>query len=119
MRRREFIAGLGGAAAWPVVAAAQQTALPVIGILSESTAESVATTRLPAFVKGLKETGFVEGQNATEPVYAATSSSRGPDPRRIPGAATDVQRLGLCCVNTLSARLWRRSGFRRLERLPQ
>jgi putative tryptophan/tyrosine transport system substrate-binding protein len=54
MRRREFIAGLGGAAAWPVVVRAQQAAVPVIGILSSGN-----TVRLPAtyspFFQGLSE----------------------------------------------------------------
>jgi putative ABC transport system substrate-binding protein len=60
VRRREFIAGLGSAAAWPVVAGAQQAAVPVIGILSgrEANAELEA-----AFHRGLKEAGFDETQN--------------------------------------------------------
>ena len=49
---------------------------------------------------------------------AATSSSRDLALRRFPGRATDVRRLGQSCVNTLSARRWRRSGFRRPERSP-
>src|SRR6201987_6167666 len=44
---------------------------------------------------------------------------KGPARHRIPGAATDVRRLGLCCANTLSAKLWRRLRFRQLGRLPQ
>jgi putative ABC transport system substrate-binding protein len=64
IRRREFITLLGGAAAaWPLAAGAQQRpAVPVIGILGRPTAESWAT-RTAAFLQGLKETGFVEGQN--------------------------------------------------------
>jgi putative tryptophan/tyrosine transport system substrate-binding protein len=62
MRRREFIAGLGGAAAWPVVAPAQQRALPVIGYLSEAT-ESVGARMATAFHEGLREEGYVEGRN--------------------------------------------------------
>jgi len=62
MRRREFIAGLGSAAAWPVVAWAQRPALPVIGILGSTTAEGSTTARA-AFMQGLKEAGFIEGQN--------------------------------------------------------
>jgi putative ABC transport system substrate-binding protein len=62
MRRWQFIAGLGSAAAWPVVARAQQSVMPVIGCLSQ---ESLATSheRMAAFHRGLAETGYVEGQN--------------------------------------------------------
>ena len=62
MRRREFIAGLGGMAAWPITAAAQQLAMPMIGFLS-SRAPGESANVLAAFRDGLRETGFVEGQN--------------------------------------------------------
>jgi putative tryptophan/tyrosine transport system substrate-binding protein len=64
MKRREFIAGLGGAAAYPLTARAQQRPLPVIGYLGLTTAANEAPT-LEAFLKGLGETGFVEGRNVT------------------------------------------------------
>jgi putative ABC transport system substrate-binding protein len=64
MRRREFIAGLAGAAAWPVVARAQQPTLPVIGFVSGVSAHASAG-RVAAFRQGLGETGYVEGQNVT------------------------------------------------------
>jgi putative ABC transport system substrate-binding protein len=61
MKRREFIVGLGGAAAWPLVARAQQP-MPVVGYLSGRTPETEAV-QLEEFRQGLKETGFAEGKN--------------------------------------------------------
>ena len=62
MRRREFIAALGSAAAWPSAVRAQQAMLPVIGYFSNRSAQSEAPL-LPAFSRGLKEAGYVLGQN--------------------------------------------------------
>jgi putative tryptophan/tyrosine transport system substrate-binding protein len=62
MRRREFIAGLGGAAAWPVVARGQQAAVPVIGFLTRGL-PGPGGPLLAAFRQGLSETGHTEGQN--------------------------------------------------------
>jgi len=62
MRRREFIAGLGVAAAWPIAARAQQRTTPVVGILGSTRAEGY-TSSMAAFMQGLKEAGFVPGQN--------------------------------------------------------
>jgi len=64
MRRREFIAGLGSAAAWPVVGQAQQPAMPVIAFVTGASAD-VSAGVVAAFRKGLGETGYVEGQNLT------------------------------------------------------
>ena len=65
MRRREFITFIGGAAlSWPLIARAQQLAIPVIGFLDPRSLEGV-TERLRGFRQGLKETGHVEGENVT------------------------------------------------------
>ena len=63
MRRREFITILGGAAVvWPLAASAQQTAMPVVGFVNSASAKNY-TTLLAAFLKGLRETGYIDGQN--------------------------------------------------------
>ena len=59
MRRREVL--IGGAATWPLVAAAQQRAMPVIGLLSGTNREA---SRLDAIWQGLNEAGYIEGRNA-------------------------------------------------------
>jgi ABC-type uncharacterized transport system substrate-binding protein len=68
MRRRDFIAGLGGAAAWPVAASAQQTSVPVVGFLGNGPNlgnEPRYAPLLAAFLRGLSEIGYVEGHNVT------------------------------------------------------
>jgi len=62
MRRREFIAGLGSVAAWPVVARAQQPAMPVVAFLNSGSRDGYVPM-VAAFRQGLKETGYIEDQN--------------------------------------------------------
>jgi putative ABC transport system substrate-binding protein len=78
MRRREFIAGLGSATAWPAVARAQQPPMPVIGFLS-SVGPADAPTLLAAFHKGLGEAGYFENKNvAIEYRWAENKNDRLP-----------------------------------------
>src|SRR4029077_16158152 len=87
MRRREFIAGLGSAAAWPAMARAQQAAVPVIGFLSPQSADDDYKNVTVPFLQGLKETGYVDGQNvAVEYRWAENQYDR------LPALAADLVR---------------------------
>jgi putative tryptophan/tyrosine transport system substrate-binding protein len=63
MKRREFITLLGGAAAWPMAARAQQQSMPLIAFLSSGSPNTLAPERLAAFKEALQKEGFIEGRN--------------------------------------------------------
>ncbi|HEX2171205.1 MAG TPA: ABC transporter substrate-binding protein [Dehalococcoidia bacterium] len=96
MRRREVIAMLGGAAVWPVVARAQQ-AMPVIGFL-HSGAPGPNANRLAGFRKGLREAGFVEGQNVAIEFRWADGRND-----RLPELAADLISRPVAVIVTLSS----------------
>ena len=95
MRRREFIVGLGSAAASPVVARAQQPVVPVIGWLSGRNSETDAHV-LPAFRRGLNRQGYVEGRNVTiEYRWSDTHDER------LPALAADLVRRQVAVIVVL------------------
>jgi putative ABC transport system substrate-binding protein len=94
MRRREFIAGLGSAAAWPAVALAQRAAMPVIAFVNGASADSSAPN-LAAFRQGLRETGYVENQNVTVEYHWLEGQYN-----RLPALISDLVRRGAAVIAT-------------------
>jgi putative ABC transport system substrate-binding protein len=92
MRRREFIAGLGSAAVWPLVARAQQRAMPVIGYLGVQSADDSKVATVP-FLQGLRETGFVDGQNVVVEYRQAENQYN-----RLPVLAADLVRRRVAVI---------------------
>ena len=84
MKRRAIIALLGGAAAWPFAARAQQPAIPLVGFVTGLSSNYVVG-RKPAFRQGLREVGYVEGQNVVVEYHSVEGQSG-----RLPGVVTDL-----------------------------
>jgi putative ABC transport system substrate-binding protein len=94
MRRRDFIAGIGGAVAWPLAARAQQAAMPVIGLIDPRSPDDFSYA-LRAFRQGLNDVGFVEGENVViESRFAENQLDR------LPALAADLVRRRVAVIAT-------------------
>src|SRR5262249_21773171 len=95
LRRREVLAFLGGAAAWPLAARAQQPVMPVVGFLHPASVHATGD-QLRAFHQGLKEAGFVDGENvAIEYRWADNRTDR------LPALAADLVRRRVAVIATV------------------
>jgi putative ABC transport system substrate-binding protein len=98
MRRREFIAGLTSAAAWPLAVRAQQPNVPVVGLLNGVSFEGPYAVAVAAIRQGLQETGFVEGRNLAIEYRAADGQYQ-----RLPELATDLVRRQVMVIVAIGA----------------
>jgi putative tryptophan/tyrosine transport system substrate-binding protein len=94
IRRREFIMLLGGAAAWPIATQAQQVAMPTIGFLDSRSADAIPE-RLRSYRQGLKETGYIEGENVAIIHRFAENKVE-----RLPELAADLVRRQVAVIGT-------------------
>src|SRR5690242_19511901 len=94
MRRREFVALVGGAAAWPLAARAQPAAIPVIGFLNSSSPDPDGE-RMRSYRRGLSESGYLEGRNIRIEYRWADGENQ-----RLPAMAADLVRQGVDVIVT-------------------